>query len=58
MRLRISHEALGACRIEGVTTNLAALLALARDAEVRAGRVFTRLIDERGAALLPAFDAE
>jgi 3-methylcrotonyl-CoA carboxylase alpha subunit len=46
-------EALAECRIEGVTTNLAALLALARDAEVRAGRVFTRLIDERGAALLP-----
>jgi acetyl/propionyl-CoA carboxylase alpha subunit len=45
--------ALAACRIEGVTTNLAALLALAVDAEVRAGRVFTRLIDARGAALLP-----
>jgi 3-methylcrotonyl-CoA carboxylase alpha subunit len=47
------QRALGACRIEGVTTNLAALIALASDAEVRAGRVFTRLIDERGAALLP-----
>ena len=46
-------RALAACRIDGVTTNLAALAALAEDAEVRAGRVFTRLIDERGAALLP-----
>jgi 3-methylcrotonyl-CoA carboxylase alpha subunit len=46
-------RALGACRIDGVTTNLPALLALAADREVRAGRVFTRLIDERGTALLP-----
>jgi 3-methylcrotonyl-CoA carboxylase alpha subunit len=45
--------ALGACRIEGVTTNLAALIALAADTEVRAARVFTRLIDERAGALLP-----
>ena len=47
------ERALGACRIDGVTTNLAALRALAADGEVRAGRIFTRLIDERGAALLP-----
>jgi 3-methylcrotonyl-CoA carboxylase alpha subunit len=47
------ERALGACRIDGVTTNLSALLALAADREVRAGRLFTRLIDERGAALLP-----
>ncbi len=47
-------QALRGCRIEGVTTNLAALLALARDAEVRAGRIFTRLIDERGAAAAAA----
>jgi 3-methylcrotonyl-CoA carboxylase alpha subunit len=46
-------HALAACRIDGVTTNLPALLALAADPHVRAGRVFTRLIDERGAALLP-----
>jgi 3-methylcrotonyl-CoA carboxylase alpha subunit len=46
-------RALAACRIDGVTTNLAALLALASDAEVHSARVFTRLIDERGAALLP-----
>jgi 3-methylcrotonyl-CoA carboxylase alpha subunit len=46
-------QALQRCRIDGVTTNLAALLALATDADVRAGRVFTRLVDERGAQLLP-----
>jgi 3-methylcrotonyl-CoA carboxylase alpha subunit len=46
-------QALRGCCIEGVTTNLAALFALATDADVRAGRVFTRLIDERGAQLLP-----
>ena len=46
-------RALATCRIDGVTTNLAALMALAADPEVRAGHVFTRLIDERGAALLP-----
>jgi len=52
-------RALCACRIDGVTTNLPALLALAADAEVRAGSLFTRLIDARGAALLPeiAFQA-
>jgi 3-methylcrotonyl-CoA carboxylase alpha subunit len=47
------ERALAACRIDGVTTNLAALLALAADPEVRAGHLFTRLIDARGAALLP-----
>ena len=47
------RRALASCRIEGVTTNLAALIALASDPEVRAGRVFTRLIDERGEKLLP-----
>ena len=52
------HTSLDACRIEGVTSNLAALLALSADAEVRAGRIFTRLIDERGAALLPPFAAQ
>jgi 3-methylcrotonyl-CoA carboxylase alpha subunit len=52
------QRALAACRIEGLTTNLAALIALASDAEVRAARVFTRLIDERGAALLPEADAQ
>jgi len=46
------QRALSACRIEGVTTNLAALIALASDPEVEAGRVFTRLIDERGDKLL------
>ena len=52
------QRALGACRIEGVTTNLPALLALASDAQVREGRIFTRLIDERGAALLPDMEAQ
>jgi 3-methylcrotonyl-CoA carboxylase alpha subunit len=52
------QRTLAACRIEGLTTNLAALIALASDAEVRAARVFTRLIDERGAALLPEADAQ
>jgi 3-methylcrotonyl-CoA carboxylase alpha subunit len=47
------QRVLASCRIEGVTTNLAALIALAGDAEVREGRVFTRLIDERGEKLLP-----
>jgi 3-methylcrotonyl-CoA carboxylase alpha subunit len=47
------QRALSACRIDGVTTNLPALLALASDAQVRGGRIFTGLIDERGAALLP-----
>jgi 3-methylcrotonyl-CoA carboxylase alpha subunit len=52
------QRALAACRIEGVTTNLAALIALAADAEVRAARLFTRLIDERAASLLPDGDAQ
>src|SRR5580704_17224079 len=47
------ERALAACRIDGVTTNLPALLALAADPEVRAGRLFTRLIDERADSLLP-----
>jgi acetyl/propionyl-CoA carboxylase alpha subunit len=51
--LRALTDALASFRIDGATTNLAALLALAKDADVRAGRVFTRLIDERGDALLP-----
>jgi 3-methylcrotonyl-CoA carboxylase alpha subunit len=45
--------ALAACRIDGVTTNLPALLALTADAEVRASHIFTRLIDARGTTLLP-----
>src|SRR5450755_3718559 len=52
------QRALAACCIEGVTTNLAALIALAADAEVRAARVFTRLIDERAASLLPDAQAQ
>jgi len=40
-------------RIEGVTTNLAALVALVREREVGAGRMTTGLIDARGAGLLP-----
>ena len=51
-------RALGATRIEGATTNLAALLALANDADVQAGRVFTRLIDERGDELLPPLPSQ
>jgi 3-methylcrotonyl-CoA carboxylase alpha subunit len=46
-------EALRTTRIAGVTTNLAALIALARDPDVARGRVFTSLIDERGENLLP-----
>ena len=45
-------------RIAGVTTNLAALIALANDAEVRQGGVYTRLIDDRGDQLLPARNAQ
>ena len=52
------HSALAACRIEGVTTNLAALLALSSDPQVQEGRVFTRLIDERGVSLLPQFESQ
>jgi 3-methylcrotonyl-CoA carboxylase alpha subunit len=51
--LHALREALAQIRIEGATTNLAALIALAKDEDVQAGRVFTRLIDERGDALLP-----
>jgi 3-methylcrotonyl-CoA carboxylase alpha subunit len=47
------QRALRECRIEGVTTNLAALIALAQDPEVSAGRAYTKLIDERGDTLLP-----
>ena len=47
------QRALADIRIEGVTTNLAALMALASDPDVRAGRVSTRMIDERGEKLLP-----
>ena len=47
------EAALLASRVEGVTTNLAALVALARDADFRAGRMTTGLIDARGDALLP-----
>jgi acetyl/propionyl-CoA carboxylase alpha subunit len=47
------RRVLEGCRVTGVTTNLAALLALASDPEVAAGRVFTRLIDERAERLLP-----
>ncbi len=47
------RSALLSLRIEGVITNLGALVALACDAEVSAGKVFTRLIDERGDRLLP-----
>jgi 3-methylcrotonyl-CoA carboxylase alpha subunit len=56
--LRELRRALLACRIDGVTTNLAALIALAGDADVGAGRVFTRLIDERATALLPEAPAQ
>ncbi|MGH8309478.1 MAG: biotin/lipoyl-containing protein, partial [Steroidobacteraceae bacterium] len=46
-------DALRKTRISGVTTNLAALIALAADPDVAQGRVSTRLIDERGDDLLP-----
>ena len=52
------EAALLASRVEGVTTNLAALVALARDPELRAGRMTTGLIDARGDALLPALAAQ
>jgi 3-methylcrotonyl-CoA carboxylase alpha subunit len=44
--------ALGATRIDGVTTNLAALVALARDPQFGAARMTTSLIDARGESLL------
>jgi 3-methylcrotonyl-CoA carboxylase alpha subunit len=47
------RRALRQCRIDGVTTNLAALIALAEDEAVASARVHTRLIDERGDSLLP-----
>ena len=52
------ETALLACRVEGVTTNLAALVALARDADFRAGRMTTGLIDARSDALLPDLAAQ
>nr|PZN79733.1 MAG: 3-methylcrotonyl-CoA carboxylase [Pseudomonadota bacterium] len=52
------RESLQGVRVEGVTTNLAALLALAGDPQVQSGDVSTRLIDERGAALLPDAGAQ
>ncbi|MBV6415654.1 MAG: Acetyl-/propionyl-coenzyme A carboxylase alpha chain [Steroidobacteraceae bacterium] len=52
------EEALLETRIEGVTTNLAALVALTRDADFRAGRMTTGLIDARGEALLPESSAQ
>jgi 3-methylcrotonyl-CoA carboxylase alpha subunit len=48
------ERALRASRVEGVTTNLAALVALAADPQVAAADVYTRLIDERGDELLPS----
>jgi len=47
------EAALLATRVEGVTTNLAALAALSRDPDFRAARMTTGLIDARGADLLP-----
>jgi len=52
------RQALLGTRIDGVTTNLAALVALAQDRQVSAGQVFTRLIDERGERLLPDATAQ
>ena len=49
------QRVLRGCRVEGVTTNLGALLTLASDPDVAAARVFTRLIDERGERLMPDF---
>jgi 3-methylcrotonyl-CoA carboxylase alpha subunit len=46
------RRALRECRIDGVTTNLAALIALAENEDVANARVYTRLIDERGESLL------
>jgi 3-methylcrotonyl-CoA carboxylase alpha subunit len=51
--LAVLRRALRECRIEGVTTNLAALIALAENDDVANARVYTRLIDERGDSLLP-----
>ena len=47
------ESALLSSRVEGVTTNLAALVALTRDADFRAARMTTGLIDARGDTLLP-----
>ncbi len=45
-------------RIEGVTTNLAALVALTRDADLRAARMTTALIDAQGDRLLPPLEVQ
>jgi 3-methylcrotonyl-CoA carboxylase alpha subunit len=47
------RSALRQCRIDGVTTNLAALIALAENEDVARARVYTRLIDDRAETLLP-----
>ena len=52
------EAALLATRVEGVTTNLAALVALARNPEFRAGLMTTGLIDGRGESLLPDATAQ
>jgi acetyl-CoA/propionyl-CoA carboxylase biotin carboxyl carrier protein len=51
--LEALRRALRQCRIEGVTTNLGALIALAENEEVAKARVYTRLIDDKADALLP-----
>jgi len=47
------ESALLSSHVEGVTTNLAALVALTRDPDFRAARMTTGLIDARGDSLLP-----
>ena len=52
------EAALLATRIEGVTTNLAALVALTRDADFRDARMTTALIDARGDHMLQPLEAQ
>jgi 3-methylcrotonyl-CoA carboxylase alpha subunit len=51
--LQALRTALRQCRIEGVTTNLAALIALAENEDVANARIYTRLIDDQAEKLLP-----
>jgi len=49
-----SERALASFRLEGAPSNIGFLRALLADADVRADNVYTRLVDERAAALIEA----
>jgi acetyl/propionyl-CoA carboxylase alpha subunit len=53
-----ARAALRGLRVVGVATNRQALLALLDDADVRAGRTTTDLVQSRGASLVPEVPAE